>query len=644
MLMNREFVDKCCERGILALVLGILVFGPLALGAVRGLEFAIIQALTLGVVVLWAVRLWIAPKPQLLWPPICWAVLAFTGYAIGRYLTADVEYVARHELLRVLVYALLFLAILNNLHRQETTTIIVFTLVFLALAISGYAIYQFLANSDYVWNFIKPYPHRGTGTYICPNHLGGFLEMLLPLALAYTMTGRLKPVTRVLIGYAAVVIMAGIAVSLSRGAWVSTTLALLLFFGALMFRRQHRLPALVLLAAILAAGIFAVARSGHIDERLQQLVNRQGQPTEDMRFALWRPAWQMWREYSLWGVGPAHYDLRFRGYRPEAVQLSPDRAHNDYLNMLADWGSVGTALVVSAWVLLGVGVVQTWRSRRLAPADLGGKSTSNKYAFLLGASLGLVAILAHSFVDFNMHIPANAIVAVTLMALLSAHLRFATERFWFRSRWWLTGLASLMIMAAVAYMGPQAWRQAAEFVWLDRAQKAPAFSVAQVALLKRAFQIEPRNPQTAYDIGEALRRQSQEGGEHYEGQEGVNYRRLAEEAMNWYQRGMHLNPWDSRNYAEYGWCLDWLDHPKESAAYFQRAEELDPNNYYILNNVGLHYITIGNYAAAQPWFERSVQLQWADNEVATSYLSIIQARLLELATNQMSSRLNLAPK
>src|SRR5690349_10639410 len=117
--MNRQVLDRWCERGILGLVLAILVFGPLATGAVRTLEFLILQELTIGVVLLWGLRLWLGERPQLLWPPICWAVLAFTIYAIIRYCTADIEYVARLELMRILIYAFLFLAIINNLHRQE---------------------------------------------------------------------------------------------------------------------------------------------------------------------------------------------------------------------------------------------------------------------------------------------------------------------------------------------------------------------------------------------------------------------------------------------------------------------------------------------------------------------------------------------
>ena len=642
--MSREVADRWCERGILALVLAILVFGPLALGAVRALEFSIIEVLALLTAVLWSVRLWLNPRPQLLWPPICWAVLAFVTYAIVRYCQADIEYVARQELLRILVYALLFFAVLNNLHRQESTQIISFTLIFLAMAIAAYAVYQFIADSKYVWFFPRLYPHRGSGTYVCPNHLGGFLELLLPLGLAYTLLGRLKPVTRVFMGYASLVILAGIAATVSRGAWVSTAVALGFFFLALLFRRGYRLPVLVLLVVMVGAGAYILPQSFFLQVRMRQLFTQQGKVNDDMRFALWEPAFRLWQDHPWWGVGPAHFDARFAVYRPEGVQMSPDRTHNDYLNTLADWGLTGAVLVASAWVLLGIGIAKTWPRVRLTSADLGGKSGSNKFAFLLGASLGLLAILAHSFVDFNMHIPANAILVVTLMALITSHLRFATDRWWFRAKLPVKLAATTTVLAAAAYVAPQAWRQATEFVWLERAEVAPAFSKQQIDLLKHAEAIEPNNPKTAFAIAEALRHESQEGGEFYEGQQGVTYRQLAEQAITWYQRGMKLNPYDSRNYAGCGWCLDWLDRPNESSRYFDRAEELDPNNYFNLNNIGLHYVQLGDYAAAKPWFERSIRLEWQDNPVPRNYLPLINNRLLESATNEFKTRVAPPPE
>src|SRR5437016_6328931 len=139
----RERLDHWCEKGILVLVLAILVFGPLATGAVRPLEFLIIQGLTMVAALLWLLRFWLNPGYRLLWPPVCWAVLTFVTYAIVRYQQADLEYVARQELIRILVYALLFFIVLNNLARQESTQLITFALIFLGMAISIYAIYQF---------------------------------------------------------------------------------------------------------------------------------------------------------------------------------------------------------------------------------------------------------------------------------------------------------------------------------------------------------------------------------------------------------------------------------------------------------------------------------------------------------------------
>lgn len=158
--MNHEALDKFFERGILGLVLAILVFGPLAMGAVEAWPFLVVQALTIGVLIFWALRLWFSPKPQLLWPPICWAVAAFVVYAIARYWTAEIEYVARMELIQVLVCAFLFFAVVNNLYRQDYSQAISYTMVFLAMGISAFAVYQYATHSHRVWNEISPYEGR----------------------------------------------------------------------------------------------------------------------------------------------------------------------------------------------------------------------------------------------------------------------------------------------------------------------------------------------------------------------------------------------------------------------------------------------------------------------------------------------------
>jgi O-antigen ligase/Tfp pilus assembly protein PilF len=633
-LMNREVLDSWCERGILALVLAIMVFGPLATGAVRTPDFLVVQGLTLGVLVLWATRIWLSRKAQLLWPPICWAVLAFTLYAIGRYLKADIEYVARQEMISILVYAFLFYAIINNLHRQESIQIIIFSMIFLAMAISFYAIYQFLTDSTRVWSFTTPYKHRGSGTYICPNHLAGFLEMLLPLGLGYTLTSRLRPLSKVLLGYASLVMVAGIAVSVSRASWVATALALGFFFGVLLNHRSHRLPALVLLVLLVVGAVIVIPRSEHFQVRFKQLVHR-GKVDDDLRLSLWTPAVKLWQENIWWGLGPAHFDYRFAEYRPEEVQLRPDRVHNDMLNTLVDYGVVGTILVACAWVLLGIGAAKTWGFVRSSASDLGGKKNSTKFAFVLGASAGLLALFLHSTIDFNFHIPANAILAIALMALLSAHLRFATERYWVGMRAGLKILVTFTLVIGFGYLAQQEVRRYREYVWLAKAEqleRKSLFSAKEAELLEKAFAVEPKNFDTAFRIGEAYRMRSQEGG--------ADYQALATKAMEWYDRSIKLNPYKGYSYLNYGTCLDWLGKSAESAKYFSRAEELDPNGYYTVANVGLHYVQLGDYAAARPWFERSLRLLSESNLIASSYLQIVNEKMLEGATNEFRARLN----
>ncbi|MDW8308543.1 MAG: O-antigen ligase family protein [Verrucomicrobiales bacterium] len=620
--MNREALDTFCERGILALVLGILVFGPLALGASRAQEFLVIQALALGVAVLWLLRLGAKPQTTLLWPPLAWAVVAFSGYAVVRYLTCDIEYAGRWELIRIVVYAVLFFAILNNLHRQEFVQVIAFTLIFLAVPIAAWAVVQYLTGTDRVWWFQTPYKGRGTGTYICPNHLGGFLEMVLPLALAWLLVGRAQPVTRVLLAYAALVILAGMVVTGSRGTWLGAGLSLIAFFTILAFHRSYRLPSLAMLALLLIGGGVAVSKTELFSERIQAGVEVGKKPEMDTRVEIWQGTARMWLDHPWFGVGPGHFDYRFREYRPPTLQLRPDRAHNEYLNTLADWGVVGGIIVGAGLIALVITTLRTWRHVRRSENPFK-RAQSNKFAFVLGGALGLFALLVHSCLDFNLHVPANAIVAVALAALLSSHVRFATERFWVRLGAPLRVAVSVPVLAGAVFLGVQQVRLVPEQLWRSRAQGAPIFSDARAELLARAAAVEPNNFETLYELGEIYRTQSFEGP--------TNYMQLAEQAIRWYSRGTNAHPYDGYNFMGIGMCLDWLERFEEAEPFFARANELDPNGYFMAAQIGRHYALKGEYAAARPWLERSLRLQGKDNPIAASYLQLVQERMLEAA-------------
>ena len=214
----------------------------------------------------------------------------------------------------------------------------------------------------------------------------------------------------------------------------------------------------------------------------------------------------MWQDHPWTGVGPAHFDYRFRAYRPESsyVQGRPDRVHNDYLNTLVDWGVIGALLVASAWALFWWGVVRSWKYVQRAQNDLLTKR-SNRSAFVLGGSLGLLAILVHSFVDFNMHVPANAILAVTLLALVAGHFRFATEQYWHTVRWPLRIPVLLILATTLVVLAYATWHRTHELRWLVAAENLRPASTAQTAAYEKAFALRPTNFEAAYNIAENYR-------------------------------------------------------------------------------------------------------------------------------------------
>ncbi|MDH3467679.1 MAG: O-antigen ligase family protein, partial [Gammaproteobacteria bacterium] len=108
------------------------------------------------------------------------------------------------------------------------------------------------------------------------------------------------------------------------------------------------------------------------------------------------------------GVGGGNYQWVFSGYRSESLRpLVYDHAHNDYLELLAEYGIMGSALFAIA-MLYAINIIingyMQCRDRRLR-------------GLVLGALLGILSFLIHGLVDFNFHIPANAAYFYALIGI-----------------------------------------------------------------------------------------------------------------------------------------------------------------------------------------------------------------------------------
>jgi len=94
--------------------------------------------------------------------------------------------------------------------------------------------------------------------------------------------------------------------------------------------------------------------------------------------------------------------------------MTPQEAHNDYLELLSSGGVIGFALGV--WFV--VAVVSKARE------NLTG-ATGYMRAVRFGAILGIAGVAAHSLVDFGLHIIVNAVVFLTLIMLATTEFSHA---------------------------------------------------------------------------------------------------------------------------------------------------------------------------------------------------------------------------
>jgi len=237
----------------------------------------------------------------------------------------------------------------------------------------------------------------------------------------------------------------------------------------------------------------------------------------------------------------------------------------------------------------------------------------------------LLAIVLHSVTDFNLHIPGNAVVAVTLMAIVISHMRYATERFWLKPGIIGRLLLTVTILGGVGYLGLQMSKLVPQTYLLAKFFKPHTWE-ERLDLLKKAHVIEPGNSEVAMEIGIQLRKKAFEGDEGWEN--------VTREAIPWFEKGGALNKWNPFVYTNLGASYDWLGEHEKAAPYFEKAREMDPNGHYVLFWYAWHKLQVGELAEARKFFLDSYNFNHLDNEDAKNYVQIVDRMLAERAQTQ----------
>jgi len=272
---------------------------------------------------------------------------------------------------------------------------------------------------------------RSFGQFINRNHFAVLLEMSLGLTLGL-IVGEIGWRRRVFVLLAiGAFLWIAIIYSSSRGGIVAA-LCQLLFVGAFLgpvrglmsgddesrWRRTEKLVGGLLTRALLIICLIGMLIYGvswtageDVVGNLQLAVTdfsqqQMGNNVNSSRREIWSATWQMFKAHPITGTGLGGYWIGITRYHHASGQLTPQQAHNDWLELMASGGLFACALGI--WFVINV-VKSAGQGIRSADTESRGAS--------LGALAGMFAVAIHSFFDFGLHITINAVVFFVLVVI-----------------------------------------------------------------------------------------------------------------------------------------------------------------------------------------------------------------------------------
>jgi O-antigen ligase len=453
-----RFLENLIFYGLLV----VIAFAAIPYGTVEEWWIAFFECAVFALGALWflmgLIRSdWRVPSSRLLWPLLALVLfialqtINFGGRggsvelqgALWGTISAD-PYETRLVILKLLALILTFVLLLRYTASRKRLRVLIYVVIGIAVVSALFGILRQTTHHNTPGYFL-PYlkPNAGYGQFINRNHFAFLMEMAFGLILGLLVGGGVSRERVLLYLSFAMPIWFALILSNSRGGIFSMLGQLI--FAALMFTlvrapqgrsadhgqtsgllrrvRGSMATRVLLMLCLAAAVVFSVVWIGgdQLASRFETPQSEAGNEAIDSRQGesrdeVWRATWALIKDNPLAGVGFGGYWAVIPKYHDASGKLTPQQAHNDYLEILASGGLIGLALC--GWFLFAL----------LKAARVQLNSTDNfRRAASFGALVGLFGVGVHSLFDFGLHITVNALVFVVLTVLATAEMHDHAE-------------------------------------------------------------------------------------------------------------------------------------------------------------------------------------------------------------------------
>ncbi len=371
-----------------------------------------------------------------------WCALPLLGYGY----TAD-AFSTRQYVLRSATYVGAFMVVLRLVNTPRRRLFLMYGVLTSGVLQALVAVVLFSAGSQYEI-FGHPAGNlRASGTFANPDHLAQFMVLSLAAGLGIMLSqlgsAQAKPRNareralalmrfvmspKMLVRLLLVLLVLTLVLTRSRAGNGAFFLALFLLAGWVMVTSPRlRMPAGLLVVSLLVVDLIVIGQWVGLEKVVQRLQATEiAQQAETAASGPATPARVVYREETLeermraakdalvlvqqrpWtGWGGGTFYTVFPQVKKDSLALRYDHVHNDYVEIAADTGLTGLAL-------LGLAVLLTaWRLLRL----MSDHTPALDRGLAAGIGMGLFCALLHAGVDFNLQVTTNALMLTVLLAV-----------------------------------------------------------------------------------------------------------------------------------------------------------------------------------------------------------------------------------
>lgn len=402
-------------------VIALLLFGPLAFGAVEAWAIFVLEAGAALLFVLWAAwqsasgELRIKTNPLFV-PMLVFAALIGVQLIAGR---SSYRYQSLSQARLYCAYGLLCFLTVQSLRRTSQIKALAELICAYGFAIAVFAMCQgFAPNGKLYW---LRTPRDGGwiyGPYVNHNHYAGLMELLLPIPLVISFLPSVVRSRRALAGLAAAVMATTIFLSGSRSGMVAFAVQIVFLSLILLKSRKGRGVVLALgFFVVLLAGLLVWLGGSDLTNRITSIRSEsRGELSGGLRLTIDRDGLKMFQRKPLLGWGLGTFPIVYPEFRSFYTDFFVNQAHDDYLQLLVEMGALGFATML--W-FIAIAYYHALKKSANWTRDPNG-------AIAVAAMLGMTGILVHSFTDFNLQIPANAALFYVLCVVSAMEPRLGS--------------------------------------------------------------------------------------------------------------------------------------------------------------------------------------------------------------------------